>query len=216
MFTRTRALPLAAAIAWGLAHTTIASASMVTNAALSYEQTAAGRTGNGQGTLFTSLPAQAIYGSQFGPSTGDLAGAPGFSFYDDYIFTVSAATIDSVTSEIDLGSLSLGNLQERIYSLGNNTLPVLGSSTGFQTDWTTPISFQAGPSTGMTTVLGATQLAAGTYVLEIRGEVTGSSGGGYSGMLNLQPVPLPAALPMLLAGLGLLGGVARRRFIAGN
>ena len=212
MSIRIRALPLAAALAWGLAHTATASATTVTNAALSYEETAAGRTGNGQGTLFTSLPAQAIYGSQFGPSTGDLAGAPGFSFYDDYIFTVSAATIDSVTSEIDLGSLSLGNLQERIYSLGNNTLPVLGAPTGFQTDWTTPIGFQAGPTKGMTTVLGATQLTAGTYVLEIRGEVTGAAGGGYSGMLNLQPVPLPAGLPLLVSGLGLLGGMARRCF----
>jgi len=215
MFTRTRALSLTAALAWGLVHTAIASASTVTNAALSYEETATGRTGTGQGTLFTSLPAQAIYGSQFGASAGDLAGAPGFSFYDDYVFTVAAATIDSVTSEIDLGSLSLDNLQERLYSLGNNTLPVLGSPTGFQTDWTTPISFQAGPNEGMTTVLSETALAAGTYVLEVRGEVTGTAGGGYSGTLNLQPVPLPAALPMLLSGLGLLGGIARRRSARG-
>jgi PEP-CTERM motif len=63
----------------------------------------------------------------------------------------------------------------------------------------------------MTTVLNPTTLAAGTYVLEIRGDVTGSSGGTYSGELNLNPVPLPAALPLLLSGLGLLGFARKRR-----
>jgi hypothetical protein len=60
-------------------------------------------------------------------------------------------------------------------------------------------------------VLPQTTLAAGTYVLEIRGNVTGTSGGGYGGVLNLTPVPLPAALPLLLSGLGLIGAAARRR-----
>jgi hypothetical protein len=64
----------------------------------------------------------------------------------------------------------------------------------------------------MFTVLNPTTLAAGTYVLEIRGDVTGSDGGTYSGSLNLNPVPLPAALPLLLSGFGLLGGTLRKRF----
>jgi hypothetical protein len=63
----------------------------------------------------------------------------------------------------------------------------------------------------MFTVLDPTTLTAGSYVLEIRGEVTGSSGGTYTGSLNLNPVPLPAALPLLLSGLGLLGGWIRKR-----
>jgi hypothetical protein len=58
----------------------------------------------------------------------------------------------------------------------------------------------------------STTLAAWTYVLEVRGNVTGTSGGSYSGTLNVAPVPLPAALPLLFSGLGLLGGgLARRR-----
>jgi hypothetical protein len=55
-----------------------------------------------------------------------------------------------------------------------------------------------------------TMLNAGTYVLEVRGNVVGSAGGSYSGNLNLVPTPLPAALPLLLSGIGLLGGVIRR------
>jgi hypothetical protein len=178
---------------------------------LSYEETVSGRTGNGAGTAFTSLPASGGYTNTFGASAGDIAGAPGFSFYDDYIFTVANATVDSVTSEINLGKLSLGNLEERVYAVPGNTLPVLGQPQGFQTNWTTPVSFTAGSETGMFTVMDPTTLSAGTYVLEIRGDVTGS-GGTYSGVLNLNPVPLPAALPLLLSALGLLGGLVRKRF----
>jgi hypothetical protein len=57
-----------------------------------------------------------------------------------------------------------------------------------------------------------TTLTGGPYVLEIQGDVTGTSGGTYTGSLNLNPVPLPAALPLLLSGLGLLGGTLRKRF----
>ena len=185
-----------------------------TTMSLSYEETASGITGNGAGTDFTSLPASAGYTNTFGASAGDLTGTPGYSFYDDYIFTVANATVDSVTSEINLGTLSLGSLQERLYSTaGNTTLPVLGSPAGLQVPWTTAVGFTAGTETGMLTVMSPKTLTAGTYVLEIRGEVTGSSGGTYSGQLNLNPVPLPAALPLLLSGLGLLGGLARKRFV---
>jgi hypothetical protein len=185
-----------------------------TTMSLSYEETASGITGNGAGTAFTSLPASGGYTNTFGASAGNLTGAPGYSFYDDYIFTVANATVDSVTSEINLGTLSLGSLQERLYSTaGNTTLPVLGSPAGLQVPWTTAVGFTAGTETGMFTVMSPKTLTAGTYVLEIRGEVTGASGGTYSGQLNLNPVPLPAALPLLLSGLGLLGGLARKRFV---
>lgn len=181
---------------------------------LSYEETSSGVvTGNGAGTAFTTLPASDGYTNTLPALTGSVPGAPGFSFYDDYVFTVSNATVDSVTSEINLGSLSIGNLEERLYSVAaNSTLPAInGPATGFQTNWTAPVSFSAGGESGMITVMNPTTLAAGTYVLEIRGDVTGSSGGTYSGELNLNPVPLPAALPLLLSGLGLLGGLARKR-----
>jgi hypothetical protein len=170
-------------------------------------------TGNGAGTAFTTLPASDGYTNTLPALTGSVPGAPGFSFYDDYVFTVSNATVDSVTSEINLGSLSIGNLEERLYNVAaNSTLPAInGPATGFQTNWSAPVNFSAGGESGMITVMDPTTLAAGTYVLEIRGDVTGSSGGTYSGELNLNPVPLPAALPLLLSGLGLLGGLTRKR-----
>jgi hypothetical protein len=200
---------LAAAAGLCLTHAGNASAAM----SLSYEETASGITGNGAGTDFTKLPASDGYTNTFGPATGAVPGAPGFTFYDDYVFTVANATVDSVTSEINLGTLSISDLQERVYSTaGNATLPVVsGTPAGFQTNWTAPLNFTAGPESGMYTVMSPTTLAAGTYVLEVRGDVTGSAGGTYSGELNLNPVPLPAALPLLFSGLGLLGGMLRKR-----
>jgi PEP-CTERM motif-containing protein len=185
-----------------------------TEMSLSYEETSSGViTGSGAGTVFTHLPAADGYTNTLPALSGSVPGAPGFSFYDDYVFTVAAATVDSLTSAVDLGSLSISNLEERVYSIaGNSTLPVVsGTPAGFQTDWTAPVNVPGNGATGMETVLNPTTLAAGTYVLEIRGDVTGSAGGAYSGVLDLQPVPLPAAFPLLLSGLGLLGGFARKR-----
>ncbi len=201
---------LAAATGLCLVHAGNASAAM----SLSYDQTASGTTGNGAGTAFTTLPASDGYTNTFGPASGPLPGSPGFTFGDYYVFTVAAATADSMSSEINLGTLSIADLEERVYSVPTNATQavVTGTPTGFQTNWTTPLSFSAGPESGMFTVLNPTTLAAGTYVLEITGDVTGSSGGTYSGSLNLNPVPLPAALPLLLSGLGLLGGTLRKRF----
>jgi hypothetical protein len=53
-------------------------------------------------------------------------------------------------------------------------------------------------------------LNAGTYDLQVRG-TTEALGGSYSGVMNLTPVPLPAAFPLLLSGLGMLRGLRRRR-----
>jgi hypothetical protein len=54
-------------------------------------------------------------------------------------------------------------------------------------------------------VSASTVLAAGTYVLEARGDVTGSAGGAYAGVLQLSPVPLLGAAWLLLSGIvGLL------------
>jgi hypothetical protein len=201
---------LAAATGLCLIHAGNASAAM----SLSYDQTAGGVTGNGAGTAFTTLPASDGYTNTFGAATGSLPGSPGFTFNDYYVFTVAAATADSMSSEINLGALSIGDLEERVYSVPTNATEslVTGNPTGFQTDWTAPLSFSAGGESGMLTVLNPTMLAAGTYVLEVRGDVTGAAGGTYSGALNLNPVPLPAALPLLLSGFGLLGGTLRKRF----
>jgi hypothetical protein len=198
-----------AVLSFGLAaalHVSLASA-----AVLSYEQTASGRTGNGQGTTYLSLPTSDTYGRSFtGPTT--QIGSTGFGFYDDFIFTVTSAAADAITSTIDFSNvLAINNLSVRLYNFsGNPNPPVLGTPQGgVIVGWSN--TFNLAPGTNETvSVLPKTMLGAGTYVLEVEGNVTGSAGGSYSGSLNLIPTPLPAALPLLVSGIGLLGGAVRR------
>lgn len=51
----------------------------------------------------------------------------------------------------------------------------------------------------------------GTWFFTVSGVATGSQGGAYSFAAVTQPVPEPETYAMLLAGLGLVGAVARRR-----
>ncbi len=180
-------------------------------AVLSYEQTASGRTGSGQATSYLSLPTSDTYSRTFNAPTTQI-GTTGYGFYDDFIFTVSTATADAITSTIDFANvLAINNLQVRLYNFSTNpNLPVLGMPNGGAIDaWSN--TFNLAPGTNqIVNVLPMTLLNAGTYVLEVRGNVTGSAGGSYSGSLNLVPTPLPAALPLLLSGLGIMGAVRRR------
>ncbi|MGH8209357.1 MAG: FxDxF family PEP-CTERM protein [Steroidobacteraceae bacterium] len=189
----------------------LAQAGNASAATLSYEETASGITGSGAVTAYSALPVSDFFGNNLGPSSGTLGSPadPGFTFYDDFVFTVASSTVDAASFLLNEGStLSIDDLQMRLYSTTGNTLPVLGDSpAGLQAGWSTPIS-----SNGVTTNLPTTMLTSGAYVLEVRGAVTGAAGGSYAGLIDLQPVPLPAALPLMLSGLGLLGGMVRKRF----
>ena len=176
----------------------------------------------GQGTAYTTLPATDTFGNSFGcqacsSSVLVTGGSPSntYNFYDDFEFTVASATIDAVSSTINLKQLlEVDNLQMRVYTAAGNSPPVVtGPVSGLQAGWSTPVNFTVGSESGQISALSDVMLGAGTYVLEVRGDVVGTSGGSYSGNLNLSPVPLPAALPLLLSGLGLLGGLVRKRFV---
>lgn len=56
-------------------------------------------------------------------------------------------------------------------------------------------------------------LGGGDYYFNITGVTTGTKGGAYSVALYAEPVPEPETYAMMLAGLGLMGFVARRRKI---
>lgn len=187
--------------------------------ALSYQETSAGTTGAGTVSAL-AVPGSYVYSDTFSaPSVGLIGPNPGYGFYDDFEFQISSASTDAITSTINLGNggsdvLAISNLSVRLYSANGNTPPVLGLPNGGVIDgWSTPVSVAPG-ITGTVNVLPWTVLPTGTYVLEIRGTVTGSAGGSYSGTLNAAAVPLPASWSLMIGGLGLLGLFASRRNLA--
>jgi hypothetical protein len=95
-----------------------------------------------------------------------------------------------------------------------STSPVVGASLAGNPSVVAVFSPWQGQSGIDNTVISASfsdLQATGTYVLDIAATATGSQGGLYVGALNLQPVPLPAAVWFMLSGLAGLGMRARRR-----
>jgi len=161
------------------------------------------------------VPGSFSYAHTFNSATTKIPGSIntnnplGSGFYDDFVFQITSASANSITSTIDFsGILQISNLQVRLYNAAGNSFPVLGAPFTAPIDaWSNPVNY--GPTTGTVSVLPTTQLSAGTYVLEVRGDVVGASGGSYSGVLNIAPVPVPAAA--WLFGSSLLSLVSLRR-----
>ncbi len=134
-----------------------------------------------------------------------------YDFQDSYSFTVGAAASgDTLLASLGLGSLyNITNLQFRLYEVASaTTQPIVGGLPA----GSTLISAWMGPAPGDNSVTASfTGIESGTYMLDVAGIAGGTSGGSYVGSVDLQPVPLPAALPLLLSGLGGLGLWGRRR-----
>lgn len=152
-----------------------------------------------------SIPSSLNYGNSFS------AAASGSTFYDDYIFTIPNGSANSVTSSINLGSLlGIDSLQARLYS-GNAHYTGPAAPGTLLEAWGTVVNYGGGVSAS-TVVLNPLLLAAGTYTLQIRGTVSGLAGGSYAGVLNVTPpIPEPETYGMLLAGLGMLAAVTRKK-----
>jgi len=136
------------------------------------------------------------------------AAAANFNFYDDFLLNVPTGTLAAIATSFSFGSLfNIDNLQVRLY--GGST-PTLGAPAGGAiSSWSTPIS--AGSFTGTLVTIPETVLAAGNYVLEVRGLVSGVAGGSYTGQLNVAPVPVPGAVWLMGSALALVTATRRRR-----
>jgi hypothetical protein len=186
---------------------------------LSFQTTSSGTLTSGTTTggvavtgTSTSVPMSGgsyFYGDSFNTDQeGSLVGGSGYGFFDDYAFTISTSSADSVTTTIDLGTmLQISNLSVRIFNTSNYNIFAADGVPSF-----TPITGEVDAiNSGGEEIINAVDLPAGTYVLEVRGIASGTAGGSYAGVLNISPIPLPAPLGLLLSGLGALGLLELRR-----
>lgn len=167
-------------------------------------------------------PASAVpFGNSFTVTSGIVSSIGGNSFtqadtfYDTYTFSVPASGLNSFVASLDLGTLlSITNLQSRLYA----GTPVaagmaMAGNPALINAWSTA---QGNPSAiasgaGQYNMMNVSSLAAGTYTLEVRGQVVGASGGAYAGVINVAEVPEPTTYLMLGLGLAVMALQIRRK-----
>lgn len=121
------------------------------------------------------------------------------SFSDIFNFSIGAEHQGFLGSAVGLAS----DGTPTIGSISNLTLDVFAGSNA-----TGPIQGSVASTNGSLINLSGA-LAEGAYSLRVSGLANGALGGGYQ--LSVSAAPEPALWMMLLAGLGLVGFVARRR-----
>jgi hypothetical protein len=163
-----------------------------------------------------SVPGQYTFLDQFltqQPSSPNLATSPvgPYDFQDSYRFTIGqGAGGDVLTASLTSGSaFDISNLQFRLYSVpSSSTAPVVG---GLPPGATLVQSWLGAPAGSNSIVATFAGIQTGTYLLDIAGIASGTSGGTYVGQLDLvSAVPLPAALWLFGSALALAGARVRR------
>lgn len=124
------------------------------------------------------------------------------SFLDKWSFNLGTPSIVAASAtnvEISFGSFSFGGISNFAATL--NGVPLLLQSFG---------SSANGVTVTTQVLAGSTTLPAGTFSLMVSGTAA-AGGASYGGNIVATPVPEPETLAMMLAGLGALGFLARRR-----
>lgn len=126
-------------------------------------------------------------------------------FTDTWTFNLgSASTVAASISNVavSFGSFAYGGITGFAALLNGVSLFNLASFTS-----------NSGPVSATTQVLtGGSHVPAGLFTLNVSGNAgAGASYGGSIGAVPVSAVPEPETFAMLLAGLGLMGAIARRR-----
>ena len=151
-------------------------------------------------TITSTTPLGDITGLAKNVGNSFVAADYGSSFSDLYTFDLSTAS-QSVGTTVTI-DLSVGPLT---FQLSNMAIR-LTDSTG-ATTFAMDNSMDASGALQL-----SANLSAGTaYRFLVTGDVAGTSGGGYGGVLLAAPIPEADTYAMMLAGLGLVGFMARRR-----
>ena len=124
----------------------------------------------------------------------------GDTFMDHFTFNVTGTkptSLDAIVSSISrTASTGLDITGLSLYTSGGSLLTSgVMSSSGARDIWT----------------LSADSLAAGSYYLQVSGSLVSNTSGSFGGSIMLNPVPEPETYGMMLAGLGVVGLLARRR-----
>jgi hypothetical protein len=143
------------------------------------------------------------------------AGNNGATFADHFTFSVAGtmpmnfdAIVSSISRTADTG-LDFSGLS--LYRVGG------GTGTG-GTAGDTLVASGSSLQTGSIDVwtLSSDNLQAGDYYVMVGGNLVSDTSGSFGGAVMLAPVPEPETYGMMLAGLGVLGFLARRRKQAAN
>ena len=128
------------------------------------------------------------------------------SFNDVFTFSLTTSS-DSVTSAVSLEQPTIqpGGFD---YFIANGSFGLYSDADG---DGMGGTLISSTTFAGSSTSLRATNLAAGSYYFAVAGDATGNLGGIYNFTSNTAPVPEPETYALMLAGLGLLGFVGKRR-----
>lgn len=133
----------------------------------------------------------------------------GGSFTDIYLFSLTQAA-DTIASSISL-FLPGVNGGQASYDITNQSIAMFSDPEG---DGVAGNNTQIGTTVfydDESGILTAKNVAAGNYYFEIAGNAIGTQGGTYQAAFNTAPVPEPETYALMLAGLGLLGFVGKRR-----
>jgi hypothetical protein len=162
------------------------------------------------------VPGQYTFLDQFlsqqpaSPNLSTSAVGP-YDFQDSYRFTIGqGAGGDVLTASLTSGSaFDISNLQFRLYGVpSSSTAPVVGGLPAGATLVQSWIGAPAGSNSIVATFSG---IQTGTYILDVAGIASGTSGGTYVGQLDLvSAVPVPATLWLFASALAFAGTRLRR------
>jgi hypothetical protein len=123
----------------------------------------------------------------------------GNTFSDQFVFSITGqpANLDAIVASVaDAANLGLDITALSLYGSGGDLIANGSSSmTGAVDVWT----------------ISADALATGNYYLQVSGTLVSNAGASFGGSVALNPVPEPETYGMMIAGLGVLGFLARRR-----
>lgn len=120
------------------------------------------------------------------------------SFLDEYNFVLATAADDA----LGLGALNF-SLRGTPYShISGLSLVMFDAANGIL-----GVGADAGNGANIT----LSNVPAGDYRFTVSGIPDGTNGGQYAGVLSVSPVPEPDIWMTMLAGLGIVGVIARRR-----